>query len=56
LENYGQEGKNRYREISFVKRTIKNWNQLPAEVLVIFPCKAKIFGESVKKGILNGVK
>jgi len=28
---------------SFVNRTIKNWNQLPAEVLGTFLCKPKIF-------------
>jgi len=28
---------------SFVNRTIKNWNQLPAEALGTFPCKSKIF-------------
>jgi len=28
---------------SFVNRTIKNWNQLPAEALWTSPCKPKIF-------------
>ena len=36
---------------SFVKRTIKNWNQLTAEALWIFPCKPKIFRNRVKKAI-----
>ena len=28
---------------SFVNRSIKNWNQLPADVLGTFPCNHKIF-------------
>jgi len=40
---------------SFVNRTIKNWNQLPAEGLGIFPCKPKIFGKRVKKAIIRGM-
>jgi len=28
---------------SIVNRTIKNWNQLPAEVLGTFLCKSKVF-------------
>jgi len=31
---------------SFVNRTIKNWNQLPADVLGNLPCKPKIFRKS----------
>jgi hypothetical protein len=30
---------------SFVKRTIGDWNQLPAEVLKILPCKPTTFKE-----------
>jgi hypothetical protein len=30
-------------ENSFVNRTIKNWNKLPAEALGTFLCKHKIF-------------
>jgi len=30
------------RKYSFVNRTIKNWNQLPAEALGTCPCKPKI--------------
>jgi hypothetical protein len=42
---------------SFVNRTIKNWNQLPAaEALGTFPCKPKIFRNKVRKAIINGVK
>ena len=41
---------------SFVNRTIKNWNQLPAEALGTFPCKPKIFGNRVRKAITNEVK
>jgi len=40
---------------SFVNRTIKNWNQLPAETLGTFPCKPKIFRNRVRKAIINGV-
>ena len=41
---------------SFVNRTIKNWNQLPAVALGTFPCKPKIFRKSVRKASINGVK
>jgi len=40
---------------SFVNRTIKNWDQLPAEALGTFPRKPKIFGNRVRKAIVNGV-
>jgi len=36
---------------SFVNRTFKNWNQLPAETLRTFPCKHKIFRNRVRKAI-----
>jgi hypothetical protein len=32
---------------SFVNRTIKLWNNLPAEALVTFPCKPHIFRKRV---------
>jgi hypothetical protein len=41
---------------SFVNRTIKIWNKLPAEVLETFPCKPNIFRTRVRKAITNGVK
>jgi hypothetical protein len=41
---------------SFVNRTIKIWNQVPAEVLGTFPCKSNTFREGVRKVIINGVK
>ena len=41
---------------SFVNRTIKNWNQLPAETLGTFPCKPKSFRSRVRKSIRNWVK
>jgi len=44
------------RKFSFVNKTIKNWNQLPAEALRTFLCKPKIFRNRVRKGIINGVK
>jgi hypothetical protein len=40
---------------SFVNRTIKIWNQLPAEVLGTSPCKPNIFRMSVRKAIIKGV-
>ena len=39
---------------SFVNRTIKNWNQLPATVLETFPRKSKIFRKRVRKTIICG--
>jgi hypothetical protein len=41
---------------SFAKRTIKNWNQPPAEALGTFPYKPKIFRNRVRKAIINGMK
>ena len=40
---------------SFVNRTIKNWNRLPAEALGTFHCKPKIFRNRVRKAIINGM-
>jgi hypothetical protein len=45
---------------SFVNRTIKNWNQLPADLLASFRCKLSTFRKRVKKvvtskGNLSGV-
>jgi hypothetical protein len=40
----------------FVNRTIKIWNQLPAEVLGALPCRPNIFRKRVRKAIINGVK
>jgi len=37
------------RKHSFVNRTTKNWNQLPAEALGTFLCKPKIFRELGKQ-------
>ena len=34
---------------SFVNRTIKNWNRLPAEALGTFPCKPNIFERELGK-------
>jgi len=34
---------------SFVNRTIKSWNQLPASLLASFPCKLNTFRKRVKK-------
>jgi len=41
---------------SFVNRTIKNWNQLPAEALGAFPCKPNIFGELGKRKEAKGIE
>jgi hypothetical protein len=38
---------------SFVNRTIKNWNRLPAEGLGTFLCKPKIFGKRIRKAIIS---
>jgi hypothetical protein len=40
---------------SFVNRTIKNWNQPPAEALGTFPFKPKIFRKRVRKAIVSGI-
>jgi hypothetical protein len=34
---------------SFVDRAIKNWNQLLAKALGMFPCKPKILGREFRK-------
>jgi len=36
--------------------SIKKWNQQPAEVLGILPCKPKLFRKRVRKAIINQVK
>jgi hypothetical protein len=38
---------------SSVNRTIKNWTQLPADLLVSFPCKLRTFRKRVKKVVTN---
>jgi hypothetical protein len=38
---------------SFVNRTIKNWNQLPADLLASFPCKLSTFRKRVKKVVTS---
>jgi hypothetical protein len=43
------------RKYSFVNRTIKNWNQLPAEVLGTFPYKLKIFRKKVRNALISGM-
>jgi hypothetical protein len=40
----------------FVNRTIRDWNQLPAETLGTFPCELEIFRNRVRKVIVNDVK
>jgi len=51
----------RVGKYSFVNRTIKSWNQLPAGLLASFPCKLDTFRKRVKivvtsKGIRGGTK
>jgi len=38
---------------TFVNRTIQHWNQLPAEVLGILPCKPIIFKKRARKVIIE---
>jgi hypothetical protein len=38
---------------SFINRTIKSWNQLPASFLASFPCKLNTFGKRVKNLVTN---
>jgi len=38
---------------SFVNRTIQHWNQLPAELLGILPCKPITFINRVRKVIIE---
>ena len=38
---------------SFVNRTIQHWNQLPAELLGILPCKPNTFKKRVRKEIIE---
>jgi hypothetical protein len=40
-------------QYSFVNRTIINWNQLPADLLVSFPCKLNTFRKKLKKVAAN---
>jgi len=41
------------RKYSFINRTIQHWNQLPAEVLGILPCKPITFKKRVRKVIIE---
>jgi hypothetical protein len=42
---------------SFVNRTIKSWNQLPAGLLASFPCKLNLFRKRVKNvAISKGIQ
>jgi hypothetical protein len=38
---------------SFVNRTIKSWNQLPAGLLASFLCKLNIFRKRIKKVVTS---
>jgi hypothetical protein len=38
---------------SFVNRTIKSWNQLPARLLASFPCKLNTFTKRVKNVVTS---
>ena len=39
----------------FTNRTIRKWNQLPAELLAPYPCNLKLFRKRVKKVIIKMV-
>jgi hypothetical protein len=41
---------------SFVNRTIKLWNQLPADSLATYPCTAHIFKKRAMKVVISEVK
>jgi len=41
---------------SFVYRTIKLWNHLPADTLATFPCRAHIFKKTGMKVVISEVK
>jgi hypothetical protein len=41
---------------SFVNRTIKLWNQLPAEALATFPFKPRVFRKRVREVIISEAK
>jgi len=60
LSRVDHERKNRSRrqrtdigKYSFVNRTIQHWNQLPAGVLGILPCKPVTFRKRVRKVIIE---
>jgi len=38
---------------SFLNRTIKRWNQLPASLLACFPCKLKTFRKRLKNVVTS---
>jgi len=38
---------------SFVNRTIKSWNQLPASLLASFPCKLNTFRKRIKNVVTS---
>ena len=40
-------------KFSFTNRTIRNWNQLPEELLASYPCNLKLFRKRVKKAIIK---
>jgi len=44
------------RKYSIVHRTMKLWNQLPAEALVTFPCRSHNFKRRVRKLIISELK
>jgi hypothetical protein len=41
---------------SFVNRTIRHWNQLPAEALAIFSSSSHVFRKRVRKVIISEMK
>ena len=55
-DKWGQETENIYLEMYLVNRTIRLWNQLPAEALVTLSYRLRIFRKSVRKVIISEVK
>ena len=49
----GVGGRTDIGKYSIVNRTIQDWNQLPAEVLEILPCKLKTLKKRVRKAIID---
>jgi len=44
------------KKFSFVNRTIKNWNQLPAEALGTSPVNLKFLEREFGKAFISGMK
>jgi hypothetical protein len=49
----GRKQKTDVGKYSFVNRTIKDWNRLPAGVLASFPCKLNTFRKRVRVAVTS---